>query len=439
MHGTFGLKIKAAFERAFPEQRLFLRSDRETRFIRLTPMTQFVALTGSALVVAWAIIASAILLMDSLSAGNLREQAQREQNLYEDRLNLLSADRDIYAREAEEAEQRFAAALEEVSSMQARLLASETRRRELETGIEVIQATLKRTMRERDEARAEIEALGLRLAEESAEDGDIDKTLADTTQTLAFLSDALSNAAAERDGMVQFVKEAETQLADMALEAELEAERAERIFTQIEEAATTSLEPIDEMFRSVGLPTDSILEQIRRNYTGQGGPLTPLTLSTRGSAAPEETRAHEVVALLDELNVYRIAAERTPFAMPVFAPHRYTSGFGRRWGRMHYGSDFAGAHGTDIHATADGVVVHAGWQSGYGRLIKIQHDFGIETRFAHLSNIRVSVGQRVSRGEHIGDMGNTGRSTGTHLHYEVRIGGTAVNPMKFIEAARDVF
>ena len=125
--------------------------------------------------------------------------------------------------------------------------------------------------------------------------------------------------------------------------------------------------------------------------------------------------------------------------MPVRGSYRYTSGFGPRWGRMHNGSDFAASHGTPIYSTADGVVIHAGWLSGYGRLIKIQHEFGIETRYAHLAKIRVKVGQRVSRGDRIGDMGSSGRSTGTHLHYEVRIGGKAVNPMIYIKAARDVF
>ena len=85
------------------------------------------------------------------------------------------------------------------------------------------------------------------------------------------------------------------------------------------------------------------------------------------------------------------------------------------------------------------MVTFAGRQSGYGNLIKIKHEFGIETRYAHLSRIRVKVGQRVSRGDRIGDMGNTGRSTGTHLHYEVRVGGKAVNPMTYIKAARNVF
>jgi murein DD-endopeptidase MepM/ murein hydrolase activator NlpD len=69
----------------------------------------------------------------------------------------------------------------------------------------------------------------------------------------------------------------------------------------------------------------------------------------------------------------------------------------------------------------------------------IQHEFGIETLYAHMSQIRVNEGQRVSRGDRIGDMGSTGRSTGTHLHYEVRLGGTAVNPMTYIKAARNVF
>ena len=106
---------------------------------------------------------------------------------------------------------------------------------------------------------------------------------------------------------------------------------------------------------------------------------------------------------------------------------------------MHRGTDFAAKHGTPIYSTGEGVVVHAGWGSGYGRLVKIKHEFGFETRYAHLSRIRVKVGQKVSRGQRIGDMGNTGRSTGTHLHYEVRINGKDLNPMTYIKAAKDVF
>ena len=191
---------------------------------------------------------------------------------------------------------------------------------------------------------------------------------------------------------------------------------------------------------------DELLRSVREGYGGQGGPLSPIVLSTAGQPPfPEEGRANAILEGLDRMNMYRIAAEKVPFAMPVKDSFRWTSGFGNRqdptgWGtRMHEGADMAGAYGTAIYATADGVIEFAGWQSGYGRLIRIRHAYGIQTRYAHLAQIRVEVGQRVSRGERIGDMGNSGRSTGTHLHYEIRLGGRAVNPMTFIKAANNVF
>jgi murein DD-endopeptidase MepM/ murein hydrolase activator NlpD len=166
----------------------------------------------------------------------------------------------------------------------------------------------------------------------------------------------------------------------------------------------------------------------------------PLNFATKGGELTSEAlRTNRLLDQLDQLNVYRIAAETAPFANPLQSSFRYTSGFGMRWGRMHKGTDFAAPYGTPIHVTAEGTVTHAGWQSGYGRLIKVRHANGIETRYAHLAKIRVKVGQKVSRGAVIGDMGNSGRSTGTHLHYEVRVNGRAINPMTFIKAGQDVF
>jgi murein DD-endopeptidase MepM/ murein hydrolase activator NlpD len=214
----------------------------------------------------------------------------------------------------------------------------------------------------------------------------------------------------------------------------------------LEEALTVSVEPLSKMFEDAGLSPDALLDQVRKGYSGQGGPLTPIVLSTKGQQpSAEEIRANAILAGLDEMNMYRIAAFKAPFTMPVRTAVRYTSGFGGRNDpmgrgyRQHEGQDFAGAYGSPIYATADGVVTYANWENGYGRLIKIKHAFGIETRYAHLAQIRVDVGQKVSRGDLIGDMGNSGRSTGTHLHYEIRIGGSAVNPMTFIKAAKNVF
>ncbi|WP_095589853.1 M23 family metallopeptidase [Actibacterium ureilyticum] len=433
-------RLNARLERMLPEQRLYLRSDTATRFIRLKPHTQLIALAGSAVVVAWAIVAAAIVLMDSIGSGNLREQAAREQLLYETRLNAMAEERDLRSHEAAAAQDRFNDALAEVSAMQSKLLASEERRKELETGIRVIQSTLRDTMKDRDVARAGESRARTELAEVTGTTRTRNGQVDDLTETVTFLSDALNLTATERDTVAADAAAAIELVETMDYERRLMQDRNDKIFEKLEEALTVSVEPLDKMFRAAGLPPDSLIAQVRNGYSGQGGPLTPLSFSTKGEdPTADELRANDILKGLDRMNLYRIAAQKAPFDVPVKSAFRFTSGFGPRWGRMHNGTDFAASHGTPIYSTADGVVVHADWSSGYGRLIKIKHDFGIETRYAHLSQIRVKVGQRVSRGERIGDMGNSGRSTGTHLHYEVRVGGKPVNPMTYIKAARDVF
>ncbi|MBR9836524.1 M23 family metallopeptidase [Salipiger thiooxidans] len=435
MRTRLAIRTHALMERVFPERRLFLKSDTDTRFIRLRSETQLVAFLGGALLVAWAIVATAILLMDSISAGNYRDQAQRDQISYQRRLNELSAERDSRAAEALAAQERFNTALAQVSSMQSRLLDSETRRRELETGIDVIQTTLRDTMKEREDVGDRLAALQGQI-----EGGAAAAVNGEGDGTLDLLAAALARTAEERDQVVANAQDALVRADEIATEMRLMEENNDRIFRQLEEAMTVSVKPLDKMFSAAGMDPDRIIKEVRKGYSGQGGPLTPITFSTRGEEPSIDTeRANRILNEMDKLNLYRIAAEKAPFAVPLKDAFRFTSGFGRRWGRMHEGTDFAAAHGTPIYATADGVVTHAGWMSGYGRLVKIQHEFGIETRYAHMSKIRVKVGQRVSRGDQVGDMGNTGRSTGTHLHYEVRVGGKAVNPMTYIKAANDVF
>ena len=435
------IQIHAILERHFPERRVFLKSDQDTRFIRLRPGTQLIAFAGSALVVAWAIIATAVILMDSIGSGNFREQAKRDQRTYQARLNDLSAQRDSRAEEALAAQERFNAALAQISVMQSELLASETRRRELETGIDVIQNTLRTTMLEREEARQQLAAL-----QGDLEGGGPAIQTASSSAPIDFLAEALERTAKERDQVIADAQEALLEADRLEHEIALMRDQNDAIFRQLEEAMTVSVAPLDKMFRDAGMPPDRIIESVRRGYSGQGGPLAPLSFTTRGEApSPDTLRANRILNQMDQLNLYRIAAQKAPFATPVKNAFRFTSGFGFRRDpktggrRMHSGVDFAAGLGTPLYATADGVVTHAGWQSGYGRLVKIQHEFGIETRYAHLSKLRVKVGQRVSRGQRIGDMGASGRVTGVHLHYEVRVGGKPVNPMIYIKAANDVF
>ena len=131
---------------------------------------------------------------------------------------------------------------------------------------------------------------------------------------------------------------------------------------------------------------------------------------------------------------YSAPSDTTPsaagFIWPVNGP--VTSGFGMRWGRMHEGIDIGVGYGTPIHAAAAGRVVYAGWMSGYGNLVAIDHGGGISTAYGHQSSIAVSVGQIVAQGETIGYVGCTGHCFGPHLHFEVRINGAPVDPLGYL-------
>ena len=426
----------SARRRIFSEKRLFLKSEAGTRLVRLGPGAQLAAVAGTALVIGWSILSAAILAVDTINAGSFRDLAERERRGYEARIAEIAAERDARATETQRAHERFALAMDQISRMQTEFLASEERRSELREGLETVQATLRRTISEREAARAEsgllMSELQTTAANATAEE------LEQAQDTLDLLALTLTRTAVERDALAGLAAESQAQVDDLILEAQLTDERNDRIFSQLEEAVSVSVEPLDGMFRAVGLNPEALLDTVRSGREAADA-LGPIRISTKsGAPEPEAERANLILARLAEMDAYRAAADRAPFAMPLMAAHRKTSGFGPRWGRMHKGSDFAGAHGTAILATADGVVSFAGRQSGYGNIVKIRHEFGIETRYAHMSRIRVKVGQKVSRGDRIGDMGNTGRSTGTHLHYEVRVNGEAVDPMTYIEAARDV-
>jgi len=110
----------------------------------------------------------------------------------------------------------------------------------------------------------------------------------------------------------------------------------------------------------------------------------------------------------------------------------FTSPFGYRWGRLHAGIDIAVPEGTPVRAADGGTVAIAGWTGGYGNYTCVNHGRGISTCYGHQSRIAVSVGQSVSQGQVIGYSGNTGHSTGPHVHFEVRINGNPVDPMGYL-------
>lgn len=196
---------------------------------------------------------------------------------------------------------------------------------------------------------------------------------------------------------------------------------------------------------------------------GMAVALTAATPALANSAAassdtfrisPEDLKANQTAlgvsdpefrALNDSWGRINGTTTKVEVAVPSINPvevMKFSSGFGYRnaptrgASRNHQGIDIPGPVGTPIYATADGIIGRAQWLGGYGKFVEINHGNAVQTRYGHLSAMNVEPGQRVRKGDILGYMGSTGRSTGSHLHYEVRIAGEAINPTAFLSPLR---
>jgi murein DD-endopeptidase MepM/ murein hydrolase activator NlpD len=204
----------------------------------------------------------------------------------------------------------------------------------------------------------------------------------------------------------------------------------------VEDGMESRVRRMRGVFTDLGLDMAQLEAATPRSAVG--GPFVPVKLPA--DAGPFERQ-------LSRINTTRVQVERlnrtlalVPYRKPVIGEVEFTSGFGVRsdpfLGRpaMHTGLDFRAQMGDPVRATANGKVASSGWAGGYGRMVEIDHGNGLSTRYGHLSEISVRVGDVIKIGQVIGAVGSTGRSTGPHLHYETRIDGDAVDPQKFLRA-----
>ena len=159
--------------------------------------------------------------------------------------------------------------------------------------------------------------------------------------------------------------------------------------------------------------------------------VTALVTYKNGNETGREIIAQTIVTEAKPKIIERGTQAPPTYIKPI-SGGRYSSGFGKRWGRMHKGVDWACSVGTAVKASCGGTVVSAGWSNGYGYCITIRHPDGKQTRYAHLSKILVSSGKSVKQGDKIALSGNTGRSTGPHIHFEILVNGSQVNPLKYL-------
>lgn len=428
------------------EKRIYIQSGPSTSYIRFTPVSQLLLSSAALALVGWLAASTSLVVLDRVSARTEVNQTVVLRDAYKARLDELAAERDQRAAEARSAQARFQVAMDQISRQQTTILQSVEERRELSNALDLMRNRLQEAVAQRDTVAASNEALLDRMNEVSKSLNQRQGADSDLTETLDAVSAALAEAVTARDTATADRADLERQLADLELRMKVNAQRQDEMVGQIEQAVAMSFGPLEKMFEKSSVDVDRILAEVRRNYSGEGGPLSGVTVSTRSfDNGTDSSRLDTVLVSLGKMNEMRIAASKIPFAMPVRDSFRFTSGFGYRRDpkgagrRMHAGLDMAAPMGTPIYATADGVVESAGTERGYGRVVRIRHEFGFETVYAHQTKLLVAKGQKVSRGDLIGAMGSTGRSTGVHLHYEVRLEGRPVNPMTYLEAAKDVF
>lgn len=229
------------------------------------------------------------------------------------------------------------------------------------------------------------------------------------------------------------------------------ADKADRLFVAINQSLrsieTEQIRRIDTMAQNAYQTADMIADtledaglKIDADYGKEsiGGPLVAAE-----KPVLFEERVRDLDIALEKLEAVKKVAARLPLENPAPGTS-ISSSFGNRrdpiLGRpaFHSGIDFRAISGTPVTATAPGVVTKAGWNGGYGRMVEIDHGNGFSTRYAHMSKIGVKVGQKVQRGSKVGRVGSSGRSTGPHLHYEVRRNGDAVNPLRFLKIGKKI-
>lgn len=324
--------------------------------------------------------------------------------------------------------------------------AARRRSEELDRQHDVLQAAL-------DTARRQLDGLWMEREATPAAAQTIKGGIPDTASWLAaadLQSEALARrvaslerdlqaVAAERDSAHQREGDARTQLAELQSRLDAAKTNASAESEQLRKWISAHVEALVGALGTSGVDVDQLMQRMDDDATaGKGGPFIPPDPPLPVVPA----RLRNAPGLDDDLSRLQ-AVQRLLGAMPLAAPlehYSLRSGFGirrdpiRRRPAMHTGLDFGPVDSTEILAAGPGRIVSAGWMGSYGNVVEVDHGFGIVTRYAHLKRVLVRVGDTVHLHDRVGIMGSTGRSTGTHLHYEVRIDGRPVDPLQFLRA-----
>jgi len=425
--------------RLFPERQLMVRSRGQVRLIVLSRFRQLSILGFAFVILGWVAVASASLFADELALRAKEAEINRVRVAFR---NLIA--------QVSESQNRFTSAADTLRQNHEYLLDLVDQNSALRRDIEIKEkkAELSRINRIRSGRRAVKNHLRW-LEKEQGEahrwdikpavpgDGRLpfDEIMAGGVDAAAALVDPLK-LWDERDALGK----RETKI-ERRLFALRDSQR--KVLFRLTERAIRNISAVEKTIAMTGLDFEGRLAAFSGSLRGQGGPYVAAPAPPAGEDLFERD-----LAVLD-LQIQRFdelqrVVRTIPFAEP--SRHYYVSSrFGRRrdpingrWA-MHSGADLAGALGSPVLATAEGTVLFAGNNGRYGRMVEVDHGFGLRTRYGHLRRVLVKKGQKVSFHQEIGLMGTSGRSTGPHVHYEIVVDGVPLNPIRFLNAGKYVF
>ena len=427
------IPVKRSFARLFMERQVILRWNRRFKFIIVTRRAQLVAAGVFLLIGGWFVFT------------NVAAIHQRSV--------IAAKDREIDA-----GERAFAALRDEVSRSVARI-------ENLNRNLKAKHAEVRGLFAQRTHLRKRLGSVKVELGESEKDRNNARASHELTDRELSRLRVTLDGAVKRNIRLRDAVESLETRLEDAALDrSELMAERdrlegrerdlekdlvdlqtsRQQVLDRLTERTVDRIDEFKEVIAMTGLDADRLLGGVFDNSAGQGGPFIAFKPETDKNEDEFDSRLAVLNGHMDRWDGLKGLLKTLPLTSP--SDHYYVSSrFGKRrdpvnkkWG-MHIGVDLAGLKKSPVLSTAAGTVVSVSRHPSYGRMIVIDHGLGIRTRYGHLYKILVRRGQKVGFRQKIGLMGNTGRTTGAHIHYEILVNGKPYDPLKFMQAGKYVF
>lgn len=414
MSNTLTIKEKWHIFRGkyFPERQLFLRSKGRVRFLTISTNAQIAMSTAATGFLIWGVITSYAFLARDLM---LEEKNTAILNIAADYQNLSN---DFSSLELEI--ERRTKQLEERQTFLEEVVGEKPmNQKNTETGPEtdIPETEIKGNQNEdmlEDSARAALQHTAASMFQGFLSNTGAEKLLTSTERRTLLLT-RLENAENRQSAL------------------------AAHLLSQVRH----ELAQINSVIKPTSLTSDDLIRQWEGDSSAMGGPYSPEAGFEPVFSQDDHLNYTNLLDQWQRLETAVNVLNNFPVGIPA-EDYYVSSRFGRRrdplkkkWAN-HPGLDLAGWPGTAIYATASGTVVHAGWFGPYGRMVEIEHSNGFKTRYGHMKKVRVKKGELVNVGTRVGDMGKTGRTTGTHLHYEIWFEGKVRDPAPFLKAANDV-